>query len=476
MNWDASLISTIYFFIEWAIRIGALFIVPLRRPPTAATAWLVLIFFLPLFGLALYLFVGRPRVSLQRAEKIMTLADTLKPNTDRILKARLQDRAPLPARFASLEQLAAHWRVFPVFAGNHAELIREPQAFIDMLVEDIDQARDHVHMTFYIAARDHLTEPVFRALIRAAKRGVAVRLLVDDFGSKHFIKRLTPLTQEGIELARAFPRSKVPSRSARFDLRNHRKLIVIDGVTGYSGSMNLIAPTFKPGVVYEDLMMRLSGPVVLELQTIFVGDWFVETHELLEGPVYFPEPVAAGDESCISLPSGPEYPEPVLQRLLLAMIYASHEAITIVTPYFVPDEPTLDALKVAANRGVNCQLIVSEKLDQRLVQRAQESYYAELLEAGVRIYRHPSRLLHSKITLCDHQISLVGSANLDVRSSLINAELGLLFYSPKTATNLNYLVAEYRSKSIELSAAQWAQRPKWRTLSQNIARLTSPLL
>ena len=217
MNWDASLISTIYFFIEWAIRIGALFIVPLRRPPTAATAWLVLIFFLPLFGLALYLFVGRPRVSLQRAEKIMTLADTLKPNTDRILKARLQDRAPLPARFASLEQLAAHWRVFPVFAGNHAELIREPQAFIDMLVEDIDQARDHVHMTFYIAARDHLTEPVFRALIRAAKRGVAVRLLVDDFGSKHFIKRLTPLTQEGIELARAFPRSKVPSRSARFD-------------------------------------------------------------------------------------------------------------------------------------------------------------------------------------------------------------------------------------------------------------------
>lgn len=476
MHWDASLISTVYFLIEWAIRIGALFIIPLRRPPTAATAWLVLIFFLPLFALALYLFVGRPRVSPQRAEKIRHLSETLKPNTDRILKARLQDRAPLPARFAALEQLAAHWRVFPVFAGNHAELIRQPKRFIQSLVSDIDQARDHVHLTFYIAARDQLTEPVFQALLRAAERGVHVRMVVDDFGSKHFIDTLLPLTEHGIELARAFPRSKIPSRSARFDLRNHRKLIVIDGVMGYSGSMNLIAPTFKPGVVYEDLMMRLAGPVVLELQTIFAGDWFVEQHVLLEGPRYFPEPVAAGDESCISLPSGPEYPEPVLQRLLLAMIHASHERITIVTPYFVPDEPTLDALKAAANRGVACQLIVSARLDQRLVQRAQESYYAELLEAGVQILRHPDRLLHSKITLCDQQISLVGSANLDVRSSLINAELGLLFYSHQTAMHLDELVELYRSQCIELTAAQWAQRPKWRMLSQNIARLTSPLL
>ena len=469
-------VAQLYFLVEWTIRLAALFIVPLRRPPTAATAWLLLLFFLPIVGLVLYLFVGRPRMSRERTEKIARLTDTLKPVTSRLAEAEPQGSGNLPAQFAAVDQMVRQWRRFPLFDGNRIELLDSMQAFAERLAADIDAATDHVHLTFYIAAIDTATQPVFDALLRAVERGVTVRLLVDDYGSKEGMRALRRLRRQGIELARAFPRTRLPHKAARFDLRNHRKLIVIDGRVGYTGSMNLIHPEFRKGLTYQDLMLRIEGPVVLELQAVFAGDWFLETNELLSVEPHFPLPEPAGEESCIGLPSGPEYPEPVLQRLLLGLIHASTERLEIVTPYFVPDEPTLDALKAAARRGVRCELLLPETLDHPLVQMAQESYFEELLEVGVQILRHPKRLLHSKVTLCDRRLSLVGSANLDVRSSLINAEFGLLCYSNTTAQRLAEVIDTYRRQSRPLNAGHWAERHRGRTLAQNLARLTSPLL
>jgi cardiolipin synthase len=469
-------VAQLYFLIEWTIRLAALFIVPLRRPPTAATAWLLLLFFLPIAGLVLYLFVGRPRMSRERTEKIARLADTLKPVITRLTEAEPQGSGNLPAQFAAIDQMVHRWRRFPLFDGNRIGLLESMDAFTDRLVKDIDAATDHVHLTFYIAAIDPATRAVFDALVRAVRRGVTVRLLVDDFGSKQGLRKIRRLRRHGIEVAVAFPRSRLPRRAARFDLRNHRKLIVIDGRSGYTGSMNLIDPEFRKGLSYLDLMLRIEGPVVLELQAVFAGDWFIETNELLSVDPHFPLPRTEGEESCIGLPSGPEYPEPVLQRLLLGLIHACTEHLEIVTPYFVPDEPTLDALKAAARRGVNCELILPETVDHPLVQLAQESYFEELLEVGVHIMRHPDRLLHSKLTLCDGRLSLVGSANLDVRSSLINAEFGLLCYSDTTARHLAEVIDSYRRQSRPLNAGRWAERRRGRTLAQNLARLTSPLL
>ena len=468
--------AQLYFLIEWTIRLAALFIVPLRRPPTAATAWLLLLFFLPIAGLVMYLLVGRPRLSSDRSEKIERLAETLRPITDHLARTEPQGNGNLPARFAAVDQMVRRWRQFPLFDGNRIGLIDSMDAFGEELVREIDRARHHVHLTFYIAAIDKATRSVFDALERAAARGVAVRLIVDDFGSKEGMRRLKALAKRGIEIGQAFPRSKLPRKSARFDLRNHRKLVVIDGRLGYTGSMNLVDPEFRKGRVYEDMMMRIEGPVVLELQAVFAGDWHLETGILLDTKPHFPEPEAPGHESCIGLPSGPEYPEPLLQRLLLGLIHATTERLEIVTPYFVPDESTLDALKAAARRGVHCELILPSELDHPLVQLAQESYFDELLEAGVRIRRHPTRLLHSKITLCDGRLSLVGSANLDVRSSLINAEFGLLCYSSETAARFADQIETYRRACRPLLAEQWAQRGRGRILLQNIARLTSPLL
>ncbi|HSH84528.1 MAG TPA: cardiolipin synthase [Guyparkeria sp.] len=469
-------IALLYFLVEWTIRLGALFVVPLRRPPTAAAAWLLLLFFLPIVGLVMYLLIGRPNISRDRNEKTLRLAETLRPITDYLERTEPQSSGDLPARFAAVDQMVRHWRLFPLFDGNRIGLIKSMDAFATELVAEIDRATDHIHLTFYIAAIDPITRPVFDALERAASRGVTVRLIVDDFGSKKGMRRIRRLARRGIAVGRAFPRSKLPRKSARFDLRNHRKLVVIDGRIGYTGSMNLINPEFRRGQAYEDLMLRIEGPVVLELQAVFVGDWYLETGTLLGIESHFPKPEAVGHESCIGLPSGPEYPEPLLQRLLLGLIHATTERLEIVTPYFVPDEPTLDALKAAAQRGVYCELIVPETLDHPLVQLAQESYFTELLEAGVLIRRHPKKMLHSKITLCDGQLSLVGSANLDVRSSLINAEFGLLCYSCETAERLAEQVDIYRHACRPLLAEDWSQRSRGRILLQSIARLTSPLL
>ncbi|MDG4868132.1 cardiolipin synthase [Guyparkeria sp. 1SP6A2] len=476
MNALDSPITQLYFLIEWSIRLAALFIVPLRRPPAAATAWLLLLFFLPIAGLVMYLLVGRPRMSRDHSAKIARLAETLRPITAHLQQAAPQPRSEMPARFEAVDQMVRHWRPFPLFDGNRIELIESLHDFGQRLIPEIDAARDHIHMTFYIAAIDSATHAIFDALQRAAARGVSVRLLIDDFGSKKGMRKLRKLRHRGIELAQAFPRSKLPRKAARFDLRNHRKMVIIDGQFGYTGSMNLIHPEFRRGLSYQDLMLRIEGPVVLELQAIFAGDWHIETGQLLEVERHFPIPEPAGAESCVGLPSGPEYPEPVLQRLLLGLIHASTERLDIVTPYFVPDESTLDAIKAAARRGVHCELILPEQLDHPLVRLAQESYFDELLDAGVHIHRHPSRLLHSKVTLCDGRLSLVGSANLDVRSSLINAEFGLLCYSRETAERLATLIEGYRQSCRPLVATSWAERGRGRTLAQNLARLTAPLL
>ena len=469
--------AAVYVLVEWLIRLFAVVVVPLRRPPATATAWLLLIFFQPMAGGVFYLFVGRPRAARARQEKIDQLSAALAPVWAHLAAQHPTYRSPaLPERWRPISQLAEHWRSFPAFAGNHTALIEDLPQFVTRLAADIDAAQRSVHLLFYIAARDAATEPVFAAMLRAAARGVEVRLLVDDFGSKQFIEPLCALENQGIRVGRAFPRSKLPRRAARFDLRNHRKIVVLDGNLGYTGSMNLIRPDFKAPLIYEDIMLRIEGPVVLELQTVFAGDWYIERNIPLAGGQYFPNPTRAGDSICLGLPSGPEYPDPVQQQMLIALIHASVQSIRLVTPYFVPDEPTLLALKAAAQRGVEVELVLSDVLDQRLVQWAQESYYEELLAAGAMIRRYPNRLLHTKFGVFDDHLSLIGSANLDVRSNLINAEFGLIFFSPQTARLLNGLLHRYRDSARLLTAEAWALRGRVAMIRQNLARLATPLL
>ena len=265
-------------------------------------------------------------------------------------------------------------------------------------------------------------------------------------------------------------------RAGRIDLRNHRKIAVIDGRIGYTGSLNIVDPDFKPGLTYEELMVRVTGPIALALQFLFAGDWYVETGELLDHPAVFPEPMVAGTVAAQALPSGPLYARANNQWLVTALVHSARQRVVITTPYFVPDAPLLQALQTAVLRGAEVHLIVPGQNDQLLVTLAQKSYYGELLDAGVQIHRYQPRFLHAKHVTIDDRMAWIGSSNMDVRSFVLNEEVVLLFYDSGVAAQVARQQERYFRESHSLTPQQWRARPRRTRILQNLARLMSPLL
>jgi cardiolipin synthase len=262
----------------------------------------------------------------------------------------------------------------------------------------------------------------------------------------------------------------------RIDLRNHRKIVVIDGRIGYTGSQNLVCAEFKAGISYEELMVRVTGPVVLDLQYVFASDWFLETGTVLDGPGEFPDPELTGTVPAQALPSGPDHPRQNNQKLIVALVHGARKRIVLTTPYFIPDEPLLQAMETAAVRGLDVHLVVSEQGDNIFVLRAQESYYEELLESGIHIHLYRENFLHSKHLTIDDSIAMIGSSNLDIRSFVLNAEVMLMIYDAEVLGRLATEQERCFARCRPLDLAEWRQRPVSRKLAQNLARLTSPLL
>jgi cardiolipin synthase len=318
---------------------------------------------------------------------------------------------------------------------------------------------------------------VIAALGRAARRGVRCRVLADAIGSRSPLRTLRPkLMALGVEVHEMMPLRLVPWRKARLDLRNHRKIAVLDGRVGYTGSQNLVSAEFKKGLKYEDLMARVNGPVVLELQYLFAADWFLETNEVLDGAAEFPGPEIAGDVPAQALPSGPAFPTQNNQRLVVALVHGARKRVVLTTPYFIPDEPLLQAMQTAVLRGVEVHLVVSVAGDHPVVSLAQRSYYEELLEAGVQIHPCRTNFLHAKHVSIDDSVALIGTSNLDIRSFVLNAEVMLMIYDPGVAARLAAEHERYFANSRVLTLAQWQQRSFASKVAQNLARLLSPLL
>src|SRR5262249_45249052 len=233
---------------------------------------------------------------------------------------------------------------------------------------------------------------------------------------------------------------------------------------------------FKQGISYEELMVRVTGPVVLELQYVFAADWFLETNDVLDGETEFPDPEIAGDVPAQALPSGPAFPTQNNQRLFVALVHGARTQVVLTTPYFIPDEPLLQAMQTAALRGVDVHLVVSEKADHFIVSLAQESYYEELLEAGVRIHLYGKNFLHAKHLSIDDSVAVIGTSNLDIRSFALNAEVMLMIYDNGVAARLAAEPRRYLANSRLLTLATWRQRSFGARFVQTLARLLSPLL
>ncbi|HUT78343.1 MAG TPA: cardiolipin synthase [Polyangia bacterium] len=471
-------LSALYYASEWVIRLVMLVVVTRRRQPNSAMAWLLVIFFLPWPGLILYMILGNYRLPKRRIEEHSPLADELSA-----VRQRLEDHPnivhpELGPELMSFVDLAERLGYMPIFGGNDAQLITETGEVIDRLVADIDAAEHHVHLLFYIWANDATGRRVSEALARAVKRGVKCRVLVDAVGSRPMLRRLAPeMTGQGIEVQEALPVGLFRRRMARIDLRNHRKVAVIDGRIGYTGSQNIVDASYgHKDLAWRDMMVRLTGPIVLELQAVFLIDWYHETDEGLDGAELFPEPPRTGEIPVQTLPSGPNYPTENYQRIVVAALYAARQHVIITTPYFVPDEAFLQAIEVAVLRGVEVEVILPRRCDQIMVGAASRAYYDDLLRLGAKLHLYDKGLLHAKTMSIDDAVALIGSSNFDIRSFALNFEISLLFYGPRVTEELRRQQNRYIAESARLSAEQWDARPAGAKILQNIAKLLSPLL
>jgi cardiolipin synthase len=321
-------LGTSYVLLEWTIRILMLVVVPMRRAAAATRSWLLLIFFLPIPGLLLYLAIGRPRFPAWRIARLKQLAPVIAALSDRLAVAA----APVLPR--SGDPLTRRLGALPPVGGNRVDFLDDYRGTIARLVADIDGARDHVRLLVYIFADDATGRSVIAALARAVARGVACHVLLDPVGSHRWAKgTIAQLQAAGVEIRQTLPFRWLRGRTRR-DMRNHRKLFLIDGRIGYAGSQNIVDPDFRPGILNHELVLRVEGPAVAEMAAIFLIDWYLETEHLLdEAPAI---PAAAGTAIAQVLPSGADYPLQGFETLLVWHIHAAQSAVTVTTPISSP--------------------------------------------------------------------------------------------------------------------------------------------
>ena len=471
---------------EWIIRLLSLYVVPKNRKPSSGMAWLLLIFFFPPFGFLLFLILGNPKLPKSRRDAQKTLNNVIE-KTILGMKGHQKDGEIIknvPEKFEQIAKLSESLSHLPPFGGNNIQIIDDYDSIIESITADINLAKEFVHLEYFIIAMDGSTEPIFQALESAINRGVQVKVLFDSFSTKKYANyrsMMKRLNTSGVIAVPMLP-LKFPGRGyVRPDLRNHRKIVVIDGKVGYSGSQNLVQRNYhrKDDIYYDELVVKIEGPAVLQLGAIFLTDWFSETNKLLDYKKYtnqereikFP-----GKTIAQILPSGPGYEDENNLKLFTSLIHASKERVILVNPYFVPDDSLLLAITSAAKRGVEIILINSEAEDQWLVAHAQRSFYEILLKAGVKIFTYNKPvLLHSKFIVIDSEIVTVGSSNLDIRSFELDLEITVIIYNKDIAEKLENLSRSYLENSKQISLESWSKRSRRKILLDNIARLTASL-
>jgi cardiolipin synthase len=470
--------SLLYYISEWVIRLVMLAYVPQKRSAAAARGWLLLIFLLPWPGVILYMLIGRPFLPRKRMALQARVSQMIREAQARRVMPGREVMPDLPANFTHAVTLAQNLGDFQIFPGNAIELLDDYDATIDRIVGDIDSAASHVHLLYYIFADDRTGHRVADALVRAVARGVSCRVLMDGTGSKVALGRMgAKLRAANVEVVKLLPVSLLRRfTSARIDLRNHRKIVVVDGKVGYVGSQNIIDADFKRPLVYEEVVVRVCGPVVAELQAVFLADRWVETGEAIGNPSLFPSIQPQGESMAQVLPSGPQYAHENNQRFIISLIHAATRRVVITSPYFIPDDPFIQAMTTAVLRGVEVHLVVSSQIDQYLVGLGQRSFYDELLDGGVRIHSYTRRFLHAKHVSIDDCVALIGSSNMDIRSFALNAEVMLVVYDIRVVEQLRRIQERYFADSKEIEAARWRNRPIVHRMLQNTARLADSLL
>jgi len=468
--------------VDFGIRVAAVIVIPRNRRPQTATAWLLAVFFLPYIGILLFLLLGSRYLPKRRRAKQDEINRYILETTEGV--DQVSHDEPWPPWLEPIAELNRNLGAMPLVGGNQATLLTDYTDTLATMSAAIRQAKKYVHAEFYILIHDTTTAPFFAALEEAAARGVTVRVLLDHLASLRapgYFRTIRELKRIGVSWQLMLPIQPFRGKIQRPDLRNHRKLLVVDGTVAFTGSQNIIDPSYnkranrRRKLHWKDLMVQFTGPIVGGINSLFVTDWYSETDELLlretEPARTAKVPNALGAQV---VPSGPGFEGENNLRLFNSLLYAATERIIITSPYFVPDETMLYAITTAAQSGLDVQLFVSEIGDQPVVYHAQRSYYEALLRAGVRIwlYKAPT-VLHAKHFTIDDDVSVIGSSNMDMRSFSLNLEISVMVRGTTFVKALRELEDSYRTNSRELTLDEWMRRPFLVKVLDNVARLTS---
>jgi cardiolipin synthase A/B len=452
-----------------------------KRDPRSAVLWVILVWMVPLGGAVCYFLLGVNRIrrhamSLRGGQEKHLSVPSVAAYSPETVGHCLSEESKHLSRLASLVDKVVDR---PLLPGNRLQLLRNGDEGYPAMLEAIEQARRSISLATYIFDNDPVGREFAQVLGKAAERGVEVRVLIDDAGLRYsWPSILHVLAQRRVKTARFLP-SLAPWRLTTMNLRNHRKLLVVDGQTGFTGGMNIRAGHWlsrypKKGV--QDMQFRVEGPVVAHLQETFVDDWSFVTGETLRGEAWFPHLEWRGPVLARGIADGPDEDFEKLRWTLLGALTAAHRRILVMTPYFLPDPAVISALNLAAMRGVAVDIVLPARNNLLMVQWATQAILWQVLERGCRVWMTPPPFDHSKALLVDDCWSLIGSANWDQRSLRLNFEFNLECYDPDLATTLRQWIDEKIARSRQIRLADADGRPVAIRLRDGLARLMIPFL
>jgi cardiolipin synthase len=492
-------LTSLAFALHFSLQVLLIMRVLLKphRDPTARLSWVIVIIALPIGGIIAYILFGETNIGRRRAERMRRVLEQM-PSVQAAPGVNAPSVAPqIPEPYAHLFLVGQSISGFAPIGGNQASIPEDSNAVIDALVADIDAATEHVHLSFYIWLPDNNGCKVAASLIRAAERGLTCRAMADDLGSRAMIRSAhwKAMAAAGVKLVRALPIGNPILRvlGGRIDLRNHRKIVVIDDWITYCGSQNCADPEFRNKAKFApwiDMMIRFEGPIARQNQHLFASDWMAHVNDdvdaLLRRPLRDPKPgigapsgtpqATAPQISAQVVGTGPTVRFSAMPELFEALIYSARRELVITTPYYVPDESMQAALCASARRGVATSIVFPRRNDSWIVAAASRSYYADLLAAGVRIYEYVGGLLHTKSLTLDGEISLVGSANMDRRSFELNYENNILFHAPELTRQVRQRQQRYLDSALLVDPDEVANWPRHRRLFNNTVAILGPVL
>jgi len=450
-----------------------------KEHPVSTVAWILAIVLLPYFGGVLYLFFGINRVERRKRQRRKAVRERLAKDRPRIAKYEI----PVPEEFSEPERQIVHLlkncESPGLTRGNAIEILDDTNIITRRIEEAIMSAQKSIHIQFYIWQPDETGQRLRDRLIERAQAGVKIRFLYDQIGSMRLNRTyLQPMLDAGIQVASFLPGLKFFERWS-FNLRNHRKLVVVDGRIGLTGGMNIGDEHLgrdKSFGRWRDTHLEVRGPAVLQMEQVFAEDWYYATQEDLTSMDYFPEPDASGDRIAQVVSGGPDSDDPTFHMLFFAAINLAQRRLRLMTSYFVPTPALVTALSAAALRGVDVQIICPGKSASLVTIYAGRSYYDTLLQAGCRIYEYRRGMMHAKTITVDDDWSFVGSPNFDARSLLLNFEMGVAMYGSEEVAELNRQFDRDVGHCHEITLPERLRHPKRRVFLENIARLFSPVL